>query len=59
MPDLTPRGHVVEASFDVFLRADLVARSQAYGSLLAAGVLTVDEARALEGLPPLAQEVAQ
>jgi hypothetical protein len=53
MPDITPRGQAVEVNLDQFLRSDAEARSRVYSALIPAGVLTVDEARAAEGLPAL------
>jgi phage portal protein BeeE len=53
MPDITPRGQRVEADLDQFLRSDAEARSRVYTAAIAAGWMTVDEARAAEGLPPL------
>lgn len=52
MPDVTPSGQVVSHSLDTFLRADLSTRSTSLATLVGAGILTVDEARAVEGLPP-------
>jgi phage portal protein BeeE len=53
MGDVTPLGTTVVFNFDSFLRTDLQARAQSYSVLLASGVLTVDECRAFEQLPPL------
>jgi phage portal protein BeeE len=53
MGDITPQGQTVRFSFDAFLRTDLQARASAYSQLIPAGVYTVDEARAMEQLPPL------
>jgi phage portal protein BeeE len=53
MGDITPYGTTVVFNFDSFLRTDLQARAQSYSVLLSAGVLTVDECRAFEALPPL------
>jgi phage portal protein BeeE len=52
MGDVTPRGTFVEIPSLGFLRTDLTARAQAYQTLLTAGVLTVEEVRVLEQLPP-------
>jgi HK97 family phage portal protein len=53
MPDITPRGTNVLTDLDAFLRSDAPARAQVYAAGIAAGWLTVDEARAAEGLPPM------
>ncbi len=53
MGDITPQGQTVRFNFDAFLRTDLQARAASYAQLIPAGVYTVDEARALEQLPPL------
>jgi len=55
MADVTPLGQTVSHSLDTFLRTDLATRAQSLSVLLGAGVLTVDEARAIEGLPPLVE----
>lgn len=53
MGDITPQGQTVRFTYDAFLRTDMQARAQSYAQLIPAGVLTVDEARAMELLPPL------
>jgi hypothetical protein len=53
MGDITPRGQRVEANLDAFLRSDAEARSRVYTALIPQGVMTVEEARQAEGLPPL------
>lgn len=52
--ELLPRG--VNCRFDVreLLRGDIKARYEAYQTGIQAGFLTINEARALEGLPPQA-----
>jgi len=52
MPDVTPQGQRVSHSLDTFLRTDLATRAQALAVLTGAGILSTDEARAIEGLPP-------
>ena len=53
MNDISPRGTRVEIPSLGFLRTDLTARANAYKTLIDTGVMTVEEARALEQLPPL------
>ncbi len=53
MGDITPRGQYARHDLDAFLRPDLQTRSQAYATLTAAGLVTVDEVRRMEGLPPM------
>jgi Phage portal protein len=55
MGDVTPRGQYAQHNTDAFLRGDLPARSQAYSVLLASGVVSVNEVRKWEGLPPIAE----
>jgi len=50
-----PRGVFVRHDAEAFVRPELSTRSQAYANLLNAGVVTVDEVRTWEGLPPLNQ----
>jgi hypothetical protein len=52
MNDVTVRGDIVTPDLNQFLRADLNTRMQAYQVGIAAGIYTVDEVRASEGLPP-------
>lgn len=56
--NLVPAGQrastAVEFDFDALLRADQEARAKGYQSLINSGVLTLNEARLKEGLPPLA-----
>jgi HK97 family phage portal protein len=47
------RGIKVGFNFEDLLRADSVARAQFYNTLIRLGVMTRNEARALEGLPPI------
>ena len=56
MDDLTPHGTRIEIPSLGFLRTDLTGRANAYQTLIGTGVLTADEARALEQLPPLAAQ---
>jgi len=51
--DMTPRGQRTRFDTTELLRADLQARVTAYATTLAAGWMTVDEIRDLEGLDPL------
>ncbi|HEV2502341.1 MAG TPA: phage portal protein [Mesorhizobium sp.] len=44
----------VKINYEDLLRGDTVARSAFYTALLNAGVMTINEVRALEGLPPVA-----
>jgi len=48
-----PRGTWAQANLDAVLRADSLARYQAHEIAIRAGFLTRDEARELEGRPPL------
>lgn len=56
MNDITPRGTTVEVPSLGFLRTDIQARATAYATMMSNGILTVEEARALEQLPPLDPE---
>ena len=47
------KGIKVGFNFEDLLRADSVARAQFYNTLIRLGVMTRNEARALEGLPPI------
>lgn len=47
-------GYHVKINIDAILRADLKTRYEAYASAVSAGVITVNEARRKEDLPPLA-----
>jgi len=58
MDDVTPAGTSVRFDLDDYLRADHTTRANYYTSMIAAGVMTVDEAREHEGLPALAQQPA-
>lgn len=53
MDDITPHGTTVEVPSLGFLRTDLIGRANAYKTLIETGVLTPEEARGLEQLPPL------
>lgn len=50
---LPQRNQTARVNFDAFLRADTAQRYAALGAAIASGLLTVDEARAIEGLAPL------
>ena len=53
MDDLTPRGQVVKFSLDEsFLRADAMARLDVVEKMLNLGLITVEQARAMEDLSP-------
>lgn len=52
-----PRGTWAKANVDALLRADTMSRYEAHAVALAAGFMTVNEVRALEDLPPLAEPV--
>lgn len=51
--DVTPRGQRVRFNMDGFLRASTAERYAAHATALTAGFLSLNEVRALEGLPPL------
>lgn len=53
-----PRGTEVKIELDGLMRADTATRFAAYATAIAAGFMTVDEARALEDEPPLPESVA-
>lgn len=53
MGDITPRGTSVEVPSLGFLRTDIKARADAYAVMISNGVMTAEEARRLEQLPPL------
>ncbi|MGI9143416.1 MAG: phage portal protein [Fluviibacter sp.] len=52
MPDITPQGTYVRFDMDEFLRESAIERADVLTKLLAAGIITIDEARAKEGLAP-------
>lgn len=52
LTDLTPNGQFVRFNLDGFQRSDTPTRYQAYATALASGFLSIDEVRAIEGLPP-------
>lgn len=52
MDDITPRGTHVEVPSLGFLRTDIKARADAYAVMISQGILTAEEARVLEQLPP-------
>ena len=47
-------GVTVSFNLEALLRGDSAARAAFYGAMLSAGVMTINEVRALEGLPPVA-----
>lgn len=53
LSDLLPRGTRAKFNLDALLRPDTTTRYAAHAVAITAGFLTVDEVRALEGLPPL------
>jgi len=60
MPDVTPRGYFVKLDQNDYLRANHKERMEIYTGYKNAGVMTVDEIRAKEGLPALtAQQKAE
>lgn len=52
MADLVPRTKTVRFNFNELLRADIATRATVYQTLIAAGVMTTEEARLSEGYPP-------
>ena len=52
MNDITPRGQEVEFELDDFLRGNATERVDVTIKLLAAGIISIDEARAMEDLAP-------
>lgn len=53
LTDVTVHGQTVRFNLDGLLRTDTATRYSSYSTALAAGFLTVDEVRNLEGRPPL------
>lgn len=53
MKDVTPQGQYVRFGFTEFLRGSDLERVQVITQLLAAGVITIDEARQMEDLAPM------
>jgi HK97 family phage portal protein len=53
LSDLLPRGQVAKFNLTTFLRPDDKTRYEAYAIAKNAGILTVNEIRELEGLPPV------
>lgn len=51
--EVLPRGTTVELDWDSMRRSDTKTKAETYQILIACGVLTVDEARGMEGRPPL------
>lgn len=58
MDDVTPAGYRVDFDDANFLRADDLTRAQTDSALIAAGILTVNEAREHRGLPPIKETPA-
>ncbi len=56
-PDLSPSPIYVEFLTDALLRGDTTERYAVYATAIASGVLTVNECRAKENLPPLPEPV--
>ena len=52
MDDITPRGQYVEVNMDDFLRGNPTERVDVIVKLLDAGIINIDEARAMEDLAP-------
>jgi len=52
MDDITPRGQYVEVEMDDFLRGNPTERVDIIVKLLTAGIINIDEARAMEDLAP-------
>lgn len=53
MGDITPRGLRAKWRVSEFTRADTRSRIETYAAAIAAGIMTVDEARELEGWPDM------
>jgi phage portal protein BeeE len=53
MNDITPRGHTVRFATDSMTRPEAKERYEAYKVAIDSGLMTVDEARAKEDLPPI------
>jgi HK97 family phage portal protein len=54
---LLPAGTGVRIDMDRLLRADTASRVSAYSQMLASGIVTVDEVRRSEGLPPMRDDL--
>jgi HK97 family phage portal protein len=54
-----PRGQSFKVKFDGLMRADTRTRMEAYKVAIDAGILTVDEVRALEDRPPVDEATMQ
>jgi phage portal protein BeeE len=57
LSSLVPVGTDMSVDLDAHSRPDESQRIADYAAAIAAGIYTVDEVRAKEGLPPLNQEV--
>lgn len=53
LSNLLPAGQTARFNLDAILRGDTTTRYQAHATAIGCGLLTVDEARAIEGLQPL------
>ncbi|NQX26837.1 phage portal protein [Microbacteriaceae bacterium VKM Ac-2854] len=53
---IIPRGSVARFKLEALLRSDTKSRYEGHVAAINAGFLTVDEVRAIEGLPPLTNE---
>lgn len=53
LSDILPHGQTARFNLDALLRTDTYTRYQAHQIGISAGFLTIDEVRAIEGLPPL------
>jgi phage portal protein BeeE len=52
MDDMCPHGQFVRPAVDQLTRSGPLERAQTYAALIASGVITPDEARLAEQLPP-------
>lgn len=59
LTDVLPRGVTARFNLDALLRTDTLSRYQAHQIGINAGFLTIDEVRAIEGLPPLNQQESE
>jgi HK97 family phage portal protein len=55
LSDLLPRGQYAKFNLTSFLRPDNKTRYESYAIAINSGIMTVNEARELEGMPPLAE----
>lgn len=59
LTDILPRGITARFNLDALLRTDTLSRYQAHQIGINAGFLTIDEVRAIEGLPPSKQQESE